>query len=268
MTHQNITIIVNSSDDFEDCWAPFFKLFTQYWPNCHMKILLNTETINWHYPGLNLQCTQVGVGVGKLTWSECLIRALALVDTPLVLYLQEDYFIEEPVNVLMLNELVDIMLSDANIKHIELSRFGSNGLTYPTSNPNLWTVDHKASYRISTQAGLWRTDTLNSYLEPEENGWMFEIFGTIRARRRDDCFLKVIYSTEQKSIFTYVHTGIIKGKWNQAMPNLFAQHGIEVDFEKRGFYKETHWLIRKFSTFKKLLSNPMGLVRSLGLLRK
>ena len=40
---QLFTVLVNSSDGFEDCWDPFFKLFDKYWPNCNAPIILNTE---------------------------------------------------------------------------------------------------------------------------------------------------------------------------------------------------------------------------------
>lgn len=266
MSQQKFTILVNSSDGFADCWEPFFKLFTLYWPNCNVKVILNTETTDWSFPGLDMHCTRLGVGTVKLTWSECLIKALDQVDTPLVLYLQEDYFFEKPVDVRLVNELVDMMEADAKVKHIGLTHFGSYGPFHPTSDSRLWKIDQKARYRISTQAGLWRTATLRSYLKPEENGWMFEIYGTRRSRKREECFLTVnrdIYCPKQTPVFQYTHTGIIKGKWHRDMPQLFTRHGIEVDFEKRGFYKEPHWLFRKVGTLKKLASNPVAFVRGM-----
>ncbi len=269
--NDDFTILVNSCDGFADCWEPFFKLFTLFWPNCNVKVILNTETMDWSFPGLDLQCTQVGLGVGRLTWSECLIKALDQVDTPLVLYLQEDYFFEKPVDDRLVYELADMMKTDSVVKYIGLTNIGSLGPFGATADPRLWKVTQKARYRISTQAGLWRTETLRSYLKPEENGWMFEIYGTKRASKREECFLTVnkdVYCSEKAPVIQYTHTGIIKGKWHQNMPKLFARHNIEVDFEKRGIYKEPFWLIRKAGTFKKLVSNPLAFMRGMGLLGK
>ena len=266
MSQHKFTILVNSSDGFSDCWDPFFKLFSLYWPSCNVRILLNTETMDWSFPELNLKCTQVSIGTGKLTWSECLIKALDQVDTPLVLYFQEDYFFEKPVDVSLVLKFVDILEADTKVKHIGLTHFGSSGPFQPTSDLRLWKIDQKARYRVSTQAGLWRTETLRSYLKPEENGWMFEIFGTRRSWKREECFLTVnreIYCPDKTPIFQYTHTGIIKGKWHQEMPELFSLHGIKVDFEKRGFYKEQHWLFRKANTLKKIFFNPVAFVRSM-----
>jgi len=263
------SILVNSSDGFQDCWQPFFKLFTEFWPECGAQIFLNTEDIVWSYPGVDIVCTLVHKKAKverRLTWSECLISALRQLETPLVLYLQEDYFIEQPVDHRIIEGMVARMLMDPTIKHIGLTHFGSMGPFEPTGDVRLWEVRNNAAYRISTQAGLWRTETLLSYLRPDENGWMFEYFGTRRAQKRDECFLTAnrdVYCPEKTPIFQYTHTGIIKGKWHQDMPQLFARHNIEVDFEKRGFYKEPYWLIRKIGTLKKILFNPLAFMRGI-----
>ena len=126
----SFSILINSSDGFEDCWQPFFTLFGRYWPNCDVPILLNTELKDWAFPGLQIQCTQVqrrSRGTKRLTWSECLAEALSQVKTPLVLYLQEDYFIERPVNFGLIDEFVELMAANSEIKHIGLTHFGSIG---------------------------------------------------------------------------------------------------------------------------------------------
>jgi len=40
----NLTLLVNTSDSFEDCWQRFFDLLTRYWPGCYVPILLSTES--------------------------------------------------------------------------------------------------------------------------------------------------------------------------------------------------------------------------------
>lgn len=265
---QHYSILVNTSDGFEDCWIPFFKLFSIYWRDCNAPILLNTEKKNWSFHGLDIKCTQVQLGRTdrRLTWSECLLEALNRVETPLVLYLQEDYFIEKSVNCKLIDEFAGIMANNKAIKHIGLTHFGSMGEFERTEDPRLWKISQKAPYRISTQAGLWRVDSLKSYLRPEENGWMFEIFGTMRARHRHETFLTAnrdIYSSVVTPIVQYTHTGIIKGKWHPEMPALFEAHGIEVDFQKRGFFKPKPRLIEKLHTLKKIISRPSALLNGL-----
>ena len=106
----DISILVNTSDSFEDCWNPFFQLFTTYWSDCDWPIVLNTETKSYSYPGLNIRCARVAEGESRrLSWSECLMRCLDGIDTPYLLYLQEDYFLEGPVQVEKLKALMDEM---------------------------------------------------------------------------------------------------------------------------------------------------------------
>ena len=262
------SIIVNSSDDFEDCWVPFFTLLKKNWDNCNAPIFLNTEHKTFQFSGLKIYVTQSHrlVNDRKLTWSECLINALNLVETPLVLYLQEDYFIQSPVKFEIINDFVNLMISDKSIKHIGLTHFGSKGpFTFFENDFRLLKIKKDAEYRISTQAGLWDRGTLLSYLRPDENGWMFEIFGSKRSSKKNDIFLtanKQIFNSVNAYIIDYIHTGIIKGKWHKSIPQLFEQNNIKINFNKRGFYKSRPIFIRKIQTLIKLLKNPIKFLNS------
>lgn len=263
----NYTILVNSSDGFEDCWFPFFSLFKKYWPNYNGEVYLNTEFKEYVHDGISIKSTKANSNniESKLSWSECLIIALNQINTPYVLYLQEDYFINKVVDNEIINEFVEKMINDENIKYLGLTNFGN----YPPfmnydEDIRLKEVSKNSRYRISTQAGLWRKETLLSYLRKEENGWMFEIYGTWRASRRNELFLTLnneIY-IDNNNIINYVHTGIIKGKWHEAMPYIFKINGLKMDFDKRGFYKEKNVLMRKIETFRKLLKYPNILIKN------
>jgi hypothetical protein len=261
------TVLVNSSDGFEDCWIPFFTLFKKYWPDPDPKIILNTEFKTFQFDGLHIVSSQVSSGSDKkMTWSECLIRCVEKIETPLLLYFQEDYFIERKVNSDVINDFAAMMLKDTSIKYIGLTDccnyrpFGK----WPHDD-RLWIVSRDTRYRISTQCGLWDKNTLLSYLRPHENGWMFEIFGTRRAKKRDDLFLtmnRVIFDSKNPIIY-YQPTGIIKGKWLPSMTELFSRELIQMDFTKRGFYAKSYSLLDKISTIRKFIKNPLYLIRGL-----
>jgi len=265
----SFSILINSSDGFEDCWQPFFTLFIRHWKDCGFPILLNTEVKEWTFPGLQVRCTQVQFRSGsakRLTWSECLAGALSQIKTPLVLYMQEDYFFERPVDVPLILNLAEIMRADSSIKHIGLTHFGSEGPFQPTKDPRLWEIPQKAKYRISSQAALWRIETLQSYLRPWENAWMFEIFGTRRARRNRELFLTLnrdVYNAEATPAIHYLHTGIIKGKWHPGIPKVFEQQGITIDFRKRGFHRQKLALIRKTELLRSIAEHPIYAMKSL-----
>jgi hypothetical protein len=263
------SILVNTSDGFEDCWEPFFCLFNIHWSNCDFPIILNTEKKNWSCQGVNVQCSQVQLRSNlqrSLTWSECLLAVLAQVSTPLVLYLQEDYFLERTVNNRLILDMAEIMLADSSIAHIGLTNFGTHGPFEDTSDKRLWKITRDARYRVCTQAGLWRTASLQSYLLPHENGWMFEIFGTRRARLRNERFLTLnrdLFGAPPASAIQYIHTGIVKGRWHPAVQSLFARYGINVDYGKRGFHKQLPWPIPKIETALRLIGKPSAVLRSL-----
>ena len=257
----NLTIFINTSDGFEDCWNPFFILFNKHWPNCNYQILLNTEFKDY-------KCTKVHIGINerKLTWSECLIRGLEKVETPYVLYLQEDYFFETSVNVDIISSFLNKMNSIKDIKYIGLTDIGNCGPFKPYFEDNNLVEVGNNNYRISTQAAMWDKETLLSYVLPHENGWMFEIFGTIRSKKRSDLFLtsnRDLFSRYNNPIISYEHTGIIKGKWHVNIPKLFKSNEIEVDFNERGFYESKGIILRKIETGKNLLKNPILFFRGI-----
>jgi len=241
MTVNDLTVLVNSSDGFEDCWPPFFRLFATYWPGWRGPLVLNTERKTYTHPGLEIHCTRVAAdATRRLTWSECLMRCLDSLDTPYVLYLQEDYFLEAPVRGELLDPLLDEMRA-GRADVIRLMECGGSGPWHPTSHPMLWRVDQRAFYRIALQAALWRRETLRSHLRRHENAWQLEVFGSGRARRRHGeqvlCVNRDRFHGPGREIVPYTPTGVVKGRWERdIVVDLFSRHGIEVDFTRRGFH--------------------------------
>lgn len=258
------TVFVNSSDGFVDCWFPFFTLLDRYWPQ-HGPVLLNTEHRLWPEAPAYVRCSQIALGeTERLAWSECVIRGLRQINTPLVAYFQEDYFLERPVKHDIVEAAAAKMMADPTIGHIALTRHGSEPPFESYPDPAYQTIRRHARYRVSTQAALWRRDVLLSYLDPSENGWMFEILGTWRARRRADTFLAARYDEAAGGpAIDYTHTGIIKGRWHPAMPALFAREGIPTDFDRRGFYAPPPRLLAKAAVARKLAERPGHVIRQL-----
>ncbi len=252
----DVTVLVNSSDGFEDCWQPFFKLFQTYWPECAYPLVLNTETKTYQHPGLDIRSSCVAKGESRrLTWSECLMRCLDQISTPYVLYLQEDFFLEAPVRADTLGLFADELRGNrADV--IRLMECGGAGPWHVTNNPLLWRVDQKATYRIALQAALWRKSTLRSHLRAHESPWQLEVFGSRRAQRRRGetvlCVNRDQFHGPGKEIFQYTPTGVVKGQWEHFVPALFAQEGISIDFNKRGFYEPHTRLTARAPLFKRL----------------
>lgn len=263
----NFSILVNSTDSYEDCWLPFFKLFKAYWPECDHRIWLNTEYKDFSFPGLNITALQGAIALGKEkpTWSESFLHAFDTIDTDIILYLQEDYFFKGPVQQEKVQELVDLM-QQHELTYVGLTDFGNIGPFKPSFHPDLWEVGQKDQYRISLQASLFNKHGMRQYVRKHENPWQFEFFGNKRARRTPDSFFTVnrdLYSLHGNAIIPYDPTGIISGQWEQAVvENLFANHGIEVDFGQRGFFQPNpnKPYVRKPITMSNIVSRVKSLL--------
>jgi hypothetical protein len=249
---RNLTVLVNSTDTFSDCWSPFFQLFKRSWPSCPCHVILNTETSEYSDTELQLVCSKVQAndpaGSPRLSWSDCLIRCLDAVRTPYILYLQEDYFLNGPVDQAFVAQCVDVMV-EHDVPHIRLMEVDARARYHKTGvHPLLWQIDQRANYRVSLQAGLWSVAALKDLLRSGESAWTFERRGSARAMSKPDVFLcQSLDHFNQRGLYPipYRPTGIVRGKWYApAVVELFAANGISVDYTKRGFYPES--LQRRF----------------------
>lgn len=238
----DLTIMVNSTDSYADCWEPFFTLFAAAWPDCPYEIVLNTERGSWSQPGLRVRAsgTWPDTTQPRPTWGESVERCLRGIASPVILYLQEDYFLNGPVDVAAIERFARIMIDESR-PHILLRALDGSRYEPLPEHPDLWRLPARSPYLVSLQAGLWLRSTLLELLEPRESPWQFERFGTIRARRAGMEFLCPDLSTTEwagRPIVPYEPTGIVRGKWwAPAVVDLFAEHGLTVDFSRRGFYE-------------------------------
>ena len=239
-------ILINTCDMFEDCWEPFFKLFSIYWPEYKGVMYLNTETKQYNYPGLNIVPLKVSCGINKprkrLTWSECLKLALKEINEDIILYMQEDYFLKDSAKSKVVGDYVKLMIDNKDIHCVHLTdqAVKAKNVACKYSKYNLKLVEINQRYRISCQAALWRKGVLLSYLRPYESAWQFEEFGSQRASILQHNFFVVDTNwvkLNQFEIVPYIFTGIIRGRWSEQVIPLFDKHHIYIDYTKRGFVK-------------------------------
>lgn len=232
-------ILINTCDNYEDCWQAFFKLYSIYWPSCSATLYLNTEKKDFSFPGLDIVALKVSDTDKRLTWSECLIRALDKIEDDIVLYMQEDCFIKAPVANELVEKYVQLMASDKSIDCIHLT----DQAVVPESKSSydgLFEVKLKQRYRVSCQSALWRKDILKSYLRAHESAWHFEEFGSKRGAILKHNFYVVdpaVVKLDVFEIIPYIFTGIVQGRWMEEVVPLFSKHGINVEYSLRGFLK-------------------------------
>ena len=267
----NYSIFVNTTDKFEDAWYPFFKLFAKYWPDYNGKIYLNTEYKTFQFPGLNIISIRNCLAhkdADTITWSQCLKRALEVIDTDVILYMQEDYFL----NGIVKNDIVTGYVSkmtEYNINCLHLTDQNNKGPFSPSEFTDFWLINQKNKDLISCQAALWKKSFLEKYIRPWESPWQFETNGTKRANLTDDKFYTVsreIYRSAFNEIIPYIFTGIVQGRWNEDVVNLFAENNIGIDYNKRGFTKDINGKTLKQRLKKRVHNFPTETISAADLL--
>lgn len=241
----NYSIIVNTCDSYDDCWEPFFKLFTVFWPEYKGKIYLNTEYKDYSYPGLDIIATKVcerreWQRGKRMPWSLCLKDALKQVDTDFVLYMQEDYLLKQPVKNDIVEDMVSFMEEHDDVKCLHMMNWRGYA-TEPSPYPHYQKIPDNHPYRMSCQAALWRKDELLAILADDESGWDTEHFASRRSAKLGHLYLAPDETWVIEDCFEvvpYIYTGIEGGKWDcknvYKMSCLFRKYGIDVDFSKRG----------------------------------
>ncbi len=266
----DITIIVSSCDAYADCWDPFFKLFAYYWPNVSSQLILITDDKDYKCPFMDVTVFRAAAGQGgrRYPWGWNLRRCLESLETDVILYLQEDFFLTAQVDEEMISKFVsyiaEISWTHESTMHIGLCPRSSHGPFHLTEHPLLWEVDRQARYRFSLQPGLWMRQHLLKYVKPTDSAWDFEEYSHLRGRRETHRFLTVnrhIYNLNNKQIYPFdPHGGIIRGKWvRDSVVELFKNNGINVDFSQRGFSDDSTVNTFELPSFGQRLQNALRL---------
>jgi hypothetical protein len=269
---ENITIIVNTCDRFEDCWNPFFILLEKFWPDCQYPIILTTFDKKYDYSGnLNIQSLAASKHYkDEPSWCEILLYTLNnLSDDDTILLMLDDFFISDYVDSKVISKCYKIM-NENNYSNITLTNHDTKRSFELTNNPMISQINQKSKYRITTSPALWKVSALKRYLFDDENIWMFELFGTTRSHKIKDSFFRFnekCLSPGFKEVIPYFQgdddTGIVKGQWQKGIEKLFKGENIDIDFSRRGYYKSKTVLEKKIDTILKIIKHPKQLIRAI-----
>lgn len=205
MSHrQDIAFILSSCDKCSDLWEAFFTLVKRYWPGFDYHVYLCTDSKQFTFDGIDVSCP-LRMPSGS-TWSENLMALLNQVEEEYVFFMLEDFWLKGEVDTWQLSELEKIIREDSNIgficmvPQIEVSKENPLSEQYP----DLIKYGKKTPYRVTTQAGLWRRDYLQSLLRRHESAWWFEMFGSKRSRK--SYYMSYVV---RDSVFSYDEGGVL-----------------------------------------------------------
>jgi hypothetical protein len=153
---------------------------------------------------------------------------LESIDTTNVLMLLEDFFLTHLVDEAGIQEAVSLMLS-GKVDAVQLRGVDCSEPSGSTENRRLMfsPVVAGSPWQISTQAAIWRKDTLCALLEPGWSPWDFEVTGT-----RVAAGLPLRILRPNRSVLYYRHA-VERGKWlPQGIANC-ASAGLTIDYARR-----------------------------------
>lgn len=230
----DVTILVNSCDDYSDAWDPFFRLLKIQWSECEdYNIVLSTHSKKYYCDFLDVKT----ITTGDKPWSTRIWNALKCINTEYVLFFLEDQFLQKPVNVDWLNKAFEYMKRHTDTGVIILRHTGKQKDDYPEVFFPRERVSEKN--RIVGMAAIYRKDYLFKILRKHENVWEFEYYASIRSKRYKEKVLQ--YNKRNPEIFVYNDEeesglGIKYGKWLPKNHELFEKYGICVNYDNLGVY--------------------------------
>ncbi|MBI1954499.1 MAG: hypothetical protein HYS39_02700 [Proteobacteria bacterium] len=174
---QDLTIIVNSCDKYEELWDPFFKILFLKWQKLEqgsIPIILITNTKKFNHPAV-----QVFNSENEVSWSDTVKKALKTVKTQYVLYLQEDYFLVD-LNLERLSQLFSLM-KEEKIGYMQLYGGTKENRELFPKGKGLFYKNQFEQWRTSLQAGFWNKNLFSHLLDCREKIWDFEIKGSVRS---------------------------------------------------------------------------------------
>lgn len=244
----SVCVVVSSCDAYQDAWSPFVALFDRYWPDCPWPVyfLTNDEVID--HP--RVHTFAVGEDLG---WASNLKTFLDRVRPDSIIYLQEDYFLQNRVDTRRLASVVDYARS-SGVGFVRLAGSPDPDRAHP--NPfGLGELSRSLKFRVSLQAAWWDVQVLRTLLVDGETGWDMEVRGTLRALKLSEPFLAVDHT--EPLIDYFYDTAILKGRWMPGALRLCRREGIPVDTSRRATHPELLLLLKRIRK-----SGPVSSVRN------
>jgi hypothetical protein len=241
-------ILVNTCDQYEDAWYPFFRILEQMWPEANQfRIYLNTESKSYCDTFFNVKVLNILPHKSKLlSWGERLLDVIDRIDEEYILFMLEDFFLEDRIDNSKIIKILEWFSKDKLIAAITLiptydtEKFTSNNLY----NENFGLIQRKRRtfFKLNASPTLYQKKVLEKYTLKRDTPWGWEYFGSIRTWHSP---MNYYAMDNDNSIFRYdiKHGGAIhRGKWvGCSVRSIIKKYNIDIDLNKRGVVED--WLV-------------------------
>jgi hypothetical protein len=177
----------------------------------------------------------ISVGPDR-AWASNMITALMSIPQPYILYFQEDYFLNGPVN----NERLAQDFAYAFDNNAASFCFHARGQLEPNFQPlndRFGVVPRDSDGRARLQVTLWKKSVLQAILRPGETAWNMEA----RASERTRDLLALSYSQRCDRPISYLMSAIVRGLWTTEAIAMCRKAGIEIRPGFRSVHSDVAW---------------------------
>lgn len=256
---KELGVVVLSCDRYTDIWEAFYRCFQTYWSDCAFDVYHISDArpytgFSGAYPAEKVTNLLPGA---PTEWSARLLYGLERIKQNYVLLLLEDYLAIKRVENARLAACLSLM------QETDAACFRLLPCPPPTGVfKGAQTLSMKvgetaagAPYRASTQAAIWKRETLIRLLDPIENVWDFEEYGSQRANDIAESFLCLFPTDGAKRMeegdypYTYLVTAVVRAKWTREAYRFCTDMGVKIDTNYRGI--ETNMDIFKRTRYGK-----------------
>jgi hypothetical protein len=187
--NSNFALIVHACDRYQLLYKGFEYFFKKFWPEIDgIRLYFLTEEADYQWD------RYINIKTGKGEWSDRLRIGLEKLTEPYIIYMQEDMWLNKPVNAETLDGILNYVIRH---KPILLKLHSSEVYkTKPSdiliSGLRIAEIDNKISnYLMSHQISIWNREFLISQLQHKEHPWRHERKGTQRLKKLDHKLFQV-----------------------------------------------------------------------------
>ena len=245
-------VFISSADTYSDLWPVFFRLFKKYWPEYNGKIYLQTQEKHFEYPGLNIECTNVGKLKG---FGATLLAGLNKVTEDNILFFMIDYIFMGRVNDNQVNDFYGHFCEDNLDTFMLIPHQPSKGVSSKRNDCLIIQPPY-----FGYQVAFWKKKVLMDMILPHENPWMSEWYGCLRAEkmriREESIKLEML---DVKWPIPYDARGCLhQGKWLENAVDFLKKENLKVEFSKRGLYDDE----KGYKSLKSRIKTKWNLIKT------
>ena len=227
----SVAVVVSSCDTFFDTWRPFVFFFRKHWGDCPFPVYLILNRLKVRSSVVQ----PIAVGPDR-AWASNMVTALESISQPYLLYFQDDYFLNGPVNKSLLAE--DFAYAfDHDAASFCFQARGQLEPNFQPLNDRFGVVPPESDGRTRLQVTLWKKEVFRAALRPGETAWDMEARGSERTRG----LLAISYRQRRDHPLPYLMSAIVRGLWTPEALALCDESGFKIQPRFRSTLIDTPW---------------------------